>query len=145
MPNIPMVTCAKSYITSIIVLLIKSQVNGVKKHKNIRRKFLTNTNQSPVRYQYNILLFWLFIKIIQGIFVILKWAKRKKKGKIRKFYILRFLCPKNIKCEINIQHIVNSILDQICFLQFFSFSTIFFKNVFVVLGDFCHFSLVDIV
>ena len=45
MPNIPMVTCAKSYITSIIVSPVKSQVNGVKKHKNICRKVLTNTHQ----------------------------------------------------------------------------------------------------
>ena len=72
MPNILIVTCAKSYITRIIVSPIKSHVNGLKKHKNLCRNFLTNT-RSPVHlYVEKQMEFWLSIEIITYIFVKLK-------------------------------------------------------------------------
>ena len=44
--------------------------------------------------------------ILVSLKVKVQMGKNKKKWKIRKFYILRFLCPRNFKCEINIPHIV---------------------------------------
>ena len=58
-------------------------------------------------------------------------GKNKKKWKIRKFYILQFLCPRNFKQEINIPHIVkfNSRSDLFSSIFRFQYENNFFSQV----------------